>query len=102
MVVVVFRARVREDRLDEYYQRAEQLASIARAMPGFVSYKGYVSDDGERVSIHEWESPETLKAWREHPEHVRMQRYGREHFYDEYTLYVCEAPRESRFERAVA
>ena len=99
MVIVVFRARIREDQREEYYQRAEEMAAIARTMPGFVSFKGYHSDDGERVSIHEWESPETLRAWREHPEHARMQRYGRDNFYEEYTLYVCDEPRESRFQR---
>jgi hypothetical protein len=28
---------------------------------------------------------------------VKMQALGRDRFYDEYTLYVCDAPRTSRF-----
>jgi len=97
MVVVVFRARIFPEKKDEYYQKVEQMAALARKMPGFISFKGYLSEDGERVSIHEWESPALLKAWRDHPEHKKIQQYGREHFYHSYSLYVCEQPRESHF-----
>ena len=74
-----------------------RLGAIARTMPGFISWKGCFAEDGERVSIHEWESAEQLRAWREHPEHVEAQKKGRQDFYESYTLYVCENPRESRF-----
>ncbi len=99
MIVAIFRARVRESEANAYYALADELAKIARSMPGFISWKGYTADDGERVSVHEWTSAECLSAWRNHPEHVRVQKLGRECFYDEYTLYVCDQPRESRFVR---
>ena len=101
MVVAIFRARIREEHAEEYYALADEMGKIARSMPGFVSWKGYTSEDGERVSVHEWQSAEQLAAWRNHPEHVRVQSLGREKFYDEYTLYVCDEPRESRFTRDV-
>jgi heme-degrading monooxygenase HmoA len=99
MVIAVFRTRVRSEPQEEYYALADEMEEIARAMPGFISMKGYVAEDGERVSIHEWESAEHLRAWRQHPEHVKAQERGRERFYEEYTLYVCDDPRESRFKR---
>ena len=77
--------------------RADDMGEIAKSMPGFISYKAYTSTDGERVSIHEWESQASLEAWRSHPEHLKIQAYGRDHFYKEYTLYACNEPRESRF-----
>jgi heme-degrading monooxygenase HmoA len=73
MVVVVFRARIRPEFKDEYYALADRMAEIARSLPGFISWKGYHAEDGERVSIHEWETPEQLRAWREHPEHLNAQ-----------------------------
>ena len=97
MVVVIFRSRIKEETLSKYYALADEMGELAKAMPGFISYKAYTSADGERVSIHEWESEEHLRAWREHPEHRKTQAYGRENLYQEYTLYVCNAPRESRF-----
>ena len=98
MIVAIFRARIREDRAEEYYQKADEMAKIATSMPGFISYKAYTAPDGERVSIHEWETADHLQAWREHPDHRKMQAHGRENFYREYTLYVCNSPRESRFQ----
>jgi len=99
MVVAIFRARVRDEHAQEYYALADEMAKIATSLPGFISWKGYTAEDGERVSVHEWESAEQLSAWRNHPQHARMQALGRERFYDEYTLYVCDEPRESRFRR---
>lgn len=99
MVVVVFRSRLRESNADAFQALAERMHALASAMPGFISYKVYVGEDGERVSIHEWESAEHLRAWREHPEHRQAQAMGREEFYSDYTLYVCEDPRTSRYTR---
>jgi len=99
MVVVLFRSRLRLERAAEFEQLADRMLTLAREMPGFISYKRYTSEDGERVSVHEWESAEHLRAWREHPEHRTTQALGRERYYEEYTSYVCESPRESRFKR---
>lgn len=97
MVIVIFRSRIRDDNSAEFQALADRMYEIASSMPGFLSYKVYKNDDGERVSIHEWETPDHLRAWREHPEHAEAQKLGREKFYEDYTLYVCESPRESRF-----
>ncbi len=99
MIVAIFRARVRQENAQEYYTLADEMGEIARKMPGFISWKGYFADDGERVSVHEWESADALEAWRTHPEHLRVQALGREKFYDEYTLYVMDEPRTSKFVR---
>lgn len=97
MVVVVFRSRLREDAPEGFDELRNRMMILAHSMPGFISYKVYSNDDGERVSIHEWESVEHLRAWREHPEHVAAQSAGREEYYSEYTLYALDNPRQSRF-----
>ena len=102
MILAIFRSRIFEERAAEYDQRAQEMAEIARNMPGFISYRSYSAPDGESVSVHEWESVEHLRAWREHPEHRKMQAFGRENFYREYTFYGCDSPRESRFQFPLA
>ena len=49
--------------------------------------------------IVEFESREHLRAWREHPRHAAAQQAGRERYYTEYSLQICEPLRESHFER---
>ena len=74
------------------------MLDLARAMPGFLSFKSFASEDGERVSLIEFESMKCLEAWRDHPEHRRAQQAGRERFYSEYHLQVCEPLRGAAFD----
>lgn len=98
MIVIVFRARLKSDVDHEALaQVGERMYALASAMPGFVSYKDYTADDGENVSIIEFESLETLAAWREHPDHKQAQQRGREEFFSEYHIQVCTTVREYEF-----
>jgi len=49
-----------------------------------------------------FESEEALEAWRNHPEHVEIQRRGREEFYDYYWVQVCKSVREYEWRRDAA
>lgn len=100
MMVVVFRARrTPEGDGEEYMHWFRRMSELARAMPGYLSHKGFVAEDGERVTLFEWETADTLRAWANHPEHVPVKQLGREKFYTEYHLQVCEVVRESKFTR---
>jgi heme-degrading monooxygenase HmoA len=101
LIIIVFRARrTPEGDGEEYYAQLERMSAIARSMPGYISHKPYVAEDGERLTLFEWESAETLRAWADHPEHVPVKRLGRRKFYREYHLQVCELVRESKFSRS--
>lgn len=99
MVVIVFRSRIRSETADEFHELADRMLKLARTMPGFISYKSFSAEDGERCSVIEFESPEHLRAWRENPEHREAMRIGRERFYVEYSSHIAEPTRGSRFER---
>lgn len=99
MVISIFRSRLRPENAEEFHELAERMMKLAEAMPGFISYKLYTSEDGERCSIIEFESHEELLAWRNLAEHRQAQQIGRERFYERYTLHVANPVRESRFER---
>jgi len=96
MVVVVFRSRIRPGTEQELGRLGARMYELASSMPGYISYKDFVAEDGENVSIIEFESIESVTAWREHPEHKIAQRRGREEFFSEYHIQVCTPVRESR------
>jgi len=101
MVIVVFRSRLRPDADHRELERlGQRMFAIASSMPGYVSYKDFAAGDGENVSIVEFESLETLAAWRDHPEHKAVQQRSRLEFFDEFCVQVCTQMRESRFARA--
>lgn len=97
MVVTVFRNRLRSDVDPGYEKMALETFNAARGMPGFVSFKTFTADDGERVAIVEFESLETQQAWREHALHRRAQQGGREQWYAWYDIKVCEVVRAHAF-----
>jgi len=99
VVITVFRSRLRPEHEGEFQALAARMRRIAESMPGFISYKVFAAEDGERCSVIEFESHESLRAWREHPEHREAQRLGRERYYAEYSLHVTDPARESRFAR---
>jgi heme-degrading monooxygenase HmoA len=45
----------------------------------------------------EFESHETAAAWRAHPEHREAQRLGRERWFTEYRITVCDVARDYSF-----
>lgn len=99
-MVIVFRARrTAAGDGDEYYRALKRMSEIARTMPGYISHKPYIAEDGERLTLFEWESAETLHAWATHPEHVPVKELGRQKFYETYHLQVCEVVRQSKFTR---
>lgn len=97
MIVTVFRSRLRPDIREDYVALADRMNEIARTMPGYISHKGFFAEDGERVTIVEFESEEAMRAWRMHPEHREAQKLGRERYYESYSIQVCEVKRDGRF-----
>ncbi len=98
MVVITFRSRLRDEFLDKYNETALKMLALAREMPGFISFKSYTADDGERISVIEFETEEHVTAWRNHPEHRTAQQLGRDKFYAEYHLSVSKTLRSYSFE----
>jgi len=95
LIVTIFRTKLRSEHADDYLVWADRMYALAGTMPGFISHKTFTAEDGERVTIVEFESEEAQAAWRNHPEHVEAQRLGRDKFYLEYDLKVCELKRSS-------
>ena len=102
MIVTVFRSRLRPGVRDEYLALVNRMNELAATMPGYISHKGFFADDGERVTVVEFESEEGMRAWRMHPEHRAAQRKAREVYYSEYSIQICEVVRQSSFKHADA
>ena len=99
MFLVVFRSRKRADYdTAAYGADAAAMEALARAQPGFVSFKSYAADDGETVALSEWASANAARDWGSQPDHAQVQARGRMDYYQDYTLYTCDQPRTHRYE----
>ncbi len=95
MIVTVFRSRVKPEAREEYARWAGRMSELARQMPGYISHKGFMAEDGEQVTIVEFESEEAQRAWSVHREHVEAKKKGRSSFYLEYRVQICTVQRDS-------
>lgn len=93
MIVTVFRSRLNPAARDEYGVMAKEMSQLAQGIRGYVSHKGFVADDGERVTIVEFETEEALQEWRAHPEHAKAKRRGIECFFSDYKFQICRVIR---------
>ncbi len=89
-IVVVFRSRRRAENEEAYREEAARIGELARQMPGYVSHKGFRADDGENVTIVEFETMAHVEAWRRHPEHAAAKARGRSEFYAGYSITIAE------------
>jgi heme-degrading monooxygenase HmoA len=95
MIVTVFRSRLLPEAQGEYMPMAKRMSELAKTMPGYIAHKGFVAEDGERLTFVEFDSEESLKAWAIHPEHVEAKKLGRQRFFTEYRVQICNVIRDS-------
>lgn len=94
MIVTVFRSRLRPGVLEEYGPLARRMSELARTIPGYISHKGFVAEDGERATIVEFETEEALQEWRTHPEHAQAKGRGIKSFFSDYKVQICRVIRD--------
>jgi heme-degrading monooxygenase HmoA len=100
MVMIVFRSRLRADAdLPALEPVGARMYELASSMPGFISYKDFQAEDKEGLTLVEFDSAEHLRAWREHPEHVAAQEFGREKVFESYEITVCNPIRRYSFSK---
>jgi heme-degrading monooxygenase HmoA len=95
-VVTVFRNRLRDD-IDGYDETAVDMYLKATSMPGFMDFKQFTADDGERLALVQFDTWEHQQDWRNHPDHKVAQQRGRTEWYSEYHIQVCRVLSERNF-----
>ena len=99
MIITVFRSRLNNGVQEEYTDWAIRISELAKNVKGYISHKAFVAEDGERVTIVEFENEESLSEWAHHPEHIKAKKMGVQEFYSEYSVHVCEVKRNRRWQR---
>jgi heme-degrading monooxygenase HmoA len=94
MVMVIFRARIRKLD-DEYVRVAARMRELAIAEFGCIEFHA-VSEGAEEVALSYWPDEESIRRWRNHPEHLLAQQAGRERWYESYSVQVARITRQYR------
>lgn len=92
MLVVIFRAKVRQ--FDAEYSRvAARMRELAIRQFGCLEFYAVTEGDDE-VALSYWPDEQSIRAWRNHPEHVLAQQAGRDRWYQSYSVQVAQVTRE--------
>lgn len=101
MMITVFRSRFAPGAQDEYGPIAAEMSELVRSIPGYICHKGFVAEDGERVTIVEFASEEALHEWKVHPRHLEAKKLGFTKFYSTVNYQVCNVVHARSWESKV-
>lgn len=91
MFVVIFRATARQ--LDaEYSATAATLRNLALTQFGCLEFVAVTEGDQE-VALSYWPDEASIRAWKQHTDHLMAQQLGRERWYSGYRVEVAEIKR---------
>ncbi len=91
---VIFTTRRKEG--DEgYTEMAEEMEALARQQPGFLGFETARQEVG--ISVSYWESLEAISEWKQNGRHLEAQHFGKERWYEHYTLRICRVEKEYSF-----
>jgi len=91
---VIF-SSVQSNNTEGYAAMAEQMAKLARDQSGFLGMESARNELGITVSY--WTDLESIKAWKEHSEHLVAQNKGRSEWYSQYKTRVSKVERDYSF-----
>lgn len=91
MYVVIFRATART--LDaEYSATAARLRELALSQFGCLDFVAVTEGDQE-IALSYWPDEASIRAWKQHSDHLMAQELGRERWYSSYSVEVAEVKR---------
>ena len=96
--VVIFRSTRKLDDGRLYSQWSEKMENLVKTIDGYEHHFGF-RDETTRgcVTVSYFKSLEAISQWRQLDEHKVAQQLGRDSFYEEYSIQVCEVLRDYGF-----
>ena len=100
MLVVIVEFELRAGMESEFETALKHMQEQVKKYDGFLGEVSCCSIEKEKtfVTLFYWRDRESIKAWREDPEHVKIQELGRSKIFAWYKIRVCEIEREYGWE----
>lgn len=76
-----------------YDQMAVAMEELAAEQPGYLGHESARSADGFGITVSYWRDEESVKRWKDVPQHRGAQRQGRERWYSNYDVRVARVER---------
>ncbi|MEU3606581.1 antibiotic biosynthesis monooxygenase [Streptomyces sp. NPDC035033] len=90
---------LRPDDPEGYAETAARMRERVAAVPGFLGYESARTPGGLGITVAYFRDLEALDAWRLDAAHTAAKQYGREHWYEAYSVHIGKVERSYGFER---
>jgi heme-degrading monooxygenase HmoA len=87
---------------DGYAETAARMDELARQQPGYLGIESVHDPAGHGITVSYWATEAALQAWGRNAEHLLAQKFGREKWYQSFTLRVCKVEQVRSFTRGEA
>lgn len=96
MIAVIFEVWPAEGKREDYLRLAGRLRDEVARIDGFISVERFESlyEAGKLLSLQFWRDEAALQRWRDHLDHRRMMRAGRDGLFADDRLRVAEIVRD--------
>jgi len=96
MIVVIFEAQPRPERMNAYLDAAAQLRPLLAQIDGFISIERFesLSQPGRLLSLSFWRDERAVEQWRNLEAHRAVQAVGRDSIFTDYRLRVAQVIRD--------
>ncbi len=96
MMIVIVEFELQAGAESGFETALQQMQQQVRKYDGFLGEAPCRSLDNEKkfVTLFYWQDRQSIKTWREDPEHVKIQHLGRKKLFAWYKIRICEIERE--------
>ena len=100
MMVVIVEFELRAGAEAEFETALQQMQEQVKQYDGFLGEApcSRIENENTFVTLFYWRDRESIKAWRDDPQHVEIQHLAREKIFSRYKIRVCELEREYEWE----
>jgi heme-degrading monooxygenase HmoA len=90
---VIFTSQ-RAEANDGYEIIANQMLNLAQKQSGFLGAESVRDANGFGLTVSYWENLESIRKWREHPDHLKAQKAGKDRFYKDFKIRISKVERD--------
>ncbi|KMY31819.1 JEMB protein [Lysinibacillus xylanilyticus] len=94
---VIFTSKRTVEDGEGYAKMAEVMDELAQKQPGFIRVESARNADGKGITVSYWESLEAIQVWRENSKHLVAQQFGKEKWYMQYNVEICQVIKDYSF-----
>ncbi len=92
---VIFTSKLSIDTLG-YKEMAKKMEDLVKTQKGFLGVET-VREAQNGITVSYWNSMEDIKNWSINERHAEAKKGGKEKWYDNFTVKICEVKREYAF-----